>query len=132
MTLRQLLAVPLTGGETRRLGDFLGQPVHALAGIGNPERFFRELERQGLEIIRHPFPDHAPLGMDDVLFMDNYPVLMTEKDAVKCADFADQRHYFVPVTAELREKDAQMLMVKLNAVLGDRPSESGEGSEVKA
>lgn len=119
MTLRQLVAVPLAGGETRRLGEFEGQPVHALAGIGNPERFFRELEKQGLEIIRHPFPDHAALGMNDVLFMDNFPVLMTEKDAVKCADFADKRHFFVPVTAELRESDAQLLMNRLKPLLGD-------------
>lgn len=132
MTLRQLVAVPLTGGETRRLGEFKGQRVHALAGIGNPERFFRELENQGLEIIRHPFPDHAPLGMDDVLFMDNHPVLMTEKDAVKCADFADQRHYFVPVTAELKERDAQFLMDKLNAILGVKPGMTKPRSEVQA
>lgn len=118
MSLRQLVAVPLAGGETRRLGEFKGQPVHALAGIGNPERFFRELEKQGLAIIRHPFPDHAALTMDDVLFMDNHPVLMTEKDAVKCVDFADQRHYFVPVTAELRERDATKLMTRLAPALG--------------
>lgn len=117
MSLRQLVAVPLTGGETRRLSDFRGGPVHALAGIGNPERFFRQLENLDIEIIRHPFPDHAPLGMDDILFMDNYPVLMTEKDAVKCTAFADQRHFYVPVTAELRESDAQLMMDRLNAVL---------------
>lgn len=117
MNLRQLVAVPLAGGETKRLAEFRGKPVHALAGIGNPERFFRQLEQQGLEVIRHPFPDHARLGMDDILFMDDCIVLMTEKDAVKCVDFADQRHFFVPVTAELREHDAQQLMTNLVPVL---------------
>lgn len=122
MTLRQLVAVPLAGGETRRLGEFHGQKVHAVAGIGNPERFFRELEKQGLEVIRHPFPDHAALVMDDVLFMDDYPVLMTEKDAVKCADFADKRHFFVPVTAEMREADAQRLMTLMAPLLQAKDS----------
>lgn len=118
MRLRQLVAVPVAGGANRRLAEFVGTPVHALAGIGNPERFFRQLESLGLEVIRHPLPDHAVLTMDDVLFTDHYPVLMTEKDAVKCSEFADQRHYFVPVTAELRESDAQRLVDALRNRIG--------------
>ncbi len=117
MKLRQLVAVPVAGGETRRLADFAASPVHALAGIGNPERFFRQLEELGLEVIRHALPDHAELTMDDALFMDNLPVLMTEKDAVKCTEFADQRHFFVPVTAELRENDARNLINLIRPVL---------------
>lgn len=117
MRLRQLVAVPMAGGTNRRLADFAGSPVHAVAGIGNPERFFRQLESLGLEVIRHPMPDHAALTMDDILFTDHYPVLMTEKDAVKCTEFADQRHFFVPVTAELREADAQLLIDALRQAL---------------
>lgn len=128
MRLRQLVAVPMLGGENRRLADFAGSPVHAVAGIGNPERFFRQLESLGLEVIRHPKPDHAALTMDDILFTDHYPVLMTEKDAVKCTEFADQRHFFVPVTAELRENDAQLLIDALKqalAAVGSRPHDAG-------
>lgn len=117
MRLRQLVAVPVAGGENRRLAEFTGSPVHAVAGIGNPERFFRQLEGLGLELIRHPLSDHALITMDDILFTDHYPVLMTEKDAVKCSEFADQRHYFVPVTAELRESDAQRLIDTLQRSL---------------
>ncbi len=124
MKLRQLVTVPVMGGEARRLAEFRGAPVHALAGIGNPERFFRQLESHGLEIIRHPFPDHAPLVMNDILFMDNYPVLMTEKDAVKCLDFADQRHFYVPVTVDLREVDAQRIAEALAPVLAATATEA--------
>lgn len=97
----------------RPLGDFAGEPVHAVAGIGNPQRFFALLRSHGLELIEHPFPDHHPFGAGDLRFGDALPVLMTEKDAVKCRAFADARLWCVPVTAQLAEAASQALLARV-------------------
>ncbi len=94
-------AQALKGGERRLLAGFAGSTVHAVAGIGNPARFFSMLSRQGIHLIMHPFPDHHPFRPADLDFGDDLPVMMTEKDAVKCAAFADDRHWVVPVTAQI-------------------------------
>lgn len=87
--------------EERPLAEFAGTPVHALAGIGNPQQFFASLRAAGLCPTGHAFPDHHRYRREDIDFGDDRPVLMTEKDAVKCAGFADKRHWMVPVTAWL-------------------------------
>ena len=74
----------LNGSEIGNFADFHGQKVHAVAGIGNPERFFKLLESRGMLVTRHPLPDHAMISVDDVVFNDDLPVIMTRKDAVKC------------------------------------------------
>ncbi|HEB97741.1 MAG TPA: tetraacyldisaccharide 4'-kinase [Sedimenticola thiotaurini] len=79
------------------LEDFRGRRVHAVAGIGHPQRFFRLLQRQGLEVIAHPFPDHHPYRPSDLAFDDGLPILMTGKDAVKCRPFADARCWSLEV-----------------------------------
>ena len=89
--------------------QFRGEPVHAVAGIGHPQRFFSMLKGHGLEVIPHPFPDHHRFRPEDLEFGDERPVLMTEKDAVKCEDFAPSRCWMVPITAELPEIFAQRL-----------------------
>lgn len=76
-------------------------PVHAVCGIGNPERFFSTLRGQGLSLVEQVFADHHPFRADDLDFDDALPVVMTEKDAVKCRGFAKPSHWYVPVTAEL-------------------------------
>lgn len=83
------------------LREFVGAKVHAVAGIGNPDRFFDTLERAGLSVIRHPFPDHHRYQPDDLAFGDATPVLMTEKDAVKCREFASPECWAVPASAKL-------------------------------
>jgi tetraacyldisaccharide 4'-kinase len=107
-------------GGGRALGQFSGQRVHAVAGIGNPVRFFRALRAQGLEPIEHPFPDHHPFSAQDLAFGDDAPVLMTEKDAVKCAGFADARLWYVPVTAQFSAADAQQLLRRVLARIDGR------------
>ena len=98
--------------KTRPLESFRGAPVHAVCGIGHTERFFRTLESHGLTIIRHPFPDHHPFSESEIRFADGAPVLMTEKDAVKCERFADARHWHVPVEAvPSSELEARLLTV---------------------
>jgi tetraacyldisaccharide 4'-kinase len=75
--------------------------VHAVAGIGNPERFFTTLCQQGFGIITHPFPDHHRFTREDITFADQRPVFMTEKDAVKCLPLIDERHWCLKVQADL-------------------------------
>jgi subfamily B ATP-binding cassette protein MsbA len=65
-------------------GSKPGLLVHALAGIGNPHRFFASLGELGYKVIEHPFPDHHKFEVSELLFGDSLPVLMTEKDAIKC------------------------------------------------
>ncbi|MGN6519096.1 MAG: tetraacyldisaccharide 4'-kinase [Dokdonella sp.] len=96
------VAVPVQRAAlTRPLDAFAGQRVHAVAAIGNPERFFLSLRAHGIEVVPHPFPDHHAFAAADLAFGDGAPVLMTEKDAVKCVAFADAHHWCVPVRAEL-------------------------------
>jgi tetraacyldisaccharide 4'-kinase len=105
---KPLFAMTLQGDEAHRATDarerrslrkFAGQRVHAVAGIGDPARFFRYLERFGVQPVAHPFPDHHPFVAEDLEFGDEDPVLMTEKDAVKCKRFAKPHHWVLPVSA---------------------------------
>ncbi|HTL90764.1 MAG TPA: tetraacyldisaccharide 4'-kinase, partial [Steroidobacteraceae bacterium] len=108
-------AVSLDERERRSLASFQGERVHAVAGIGNPQRFFGELRGRGMEVIEHAFPDHHPLTAAEVTFADALPVLMTEKDAVKCRAFANPRLWYVPVSAQLAPHDAQELLTRVLA-----------------
>lgn len=111
MTLEAHDAIALVDGKTRRaLGAFAGQRVHAVAAIGNPRHFFATLRAHGLDPIEHPLPDHAALRREDIVFDDALPVLMTEKDAVKCVGLADERHWLVPVAATFSQADAARLL----------------------
>lgn len=86
---------------TRPLSAFRGQRVNAVAGIGDPKRFFNLLARRGIFVNPRPFPDHHRFTRAELDFGDGLPVLMTEKDAVKCASFAGADRWYVPVAAEL-------------------------------
>lgn len=101
--------------ETKKLSDFSHTRVHAVAGIGNPERFFSVLKKAGLDIIPHIFPDHHTYRSKDFNFAnnDNLPILMTEKDAVKCREFADKKYWYLPVTAKLSDYFSEKLLEKL-------------------
>lgn len=81
------------------LSDFAGRPAHAVAGIGNPSRFFASLAAHGIAVDGHPFADHHAFTRDDFTFADGCPVLMTDKDAVKCREFARANWWRVPVRA---------------------------------
>jgi tetraacyldisaccharide 4'-kinase len=94
--------------------------VHAVAGIGNPWRFFADLRGRGLDLVEHAFPDHHPFSAADLDFGDAQPVLMTEKDAVKCRAFADARLWYVPVTARFSDAQAAELLEKIAGKLGRR------------
>ncbi len=96
--------------QKRTLSAFYGAPSHAVCGIGNPDRFFEQLRSKGLEIIPHAFPDHHTYRPADIDFADDYPVLMTEKDAVKCVRFAAARHWYLPVNAVLPDSFSEALV----------------------
>lgn len=84
-----------------RLADF--PRAHAVAGIGNPDRFFHALRSAGIDVIEHAFPDHHAFAAADLDFGDGIPVVMTDKDAVKCRAFARQDWWRVPVRALLAD-----------------------------
>ncbi|MEQ1438628.1 tetraacyldisaccharide 4'-kinase [Fontimonas sp. SYSU GA230001] len=96
----------LAGGTERTLGSFAGQAVHAVAGIGHPPRFFAALRAAGLLVIEHAFADHHRYRATDLAFADELPVLMTEKDAVKCLRFARSGWWALAVDAHLASLDA--------------------------
>ena len=98
------------------LSAFWKTPVHAIAGIGNPEGFFESLNMAGLEIIPHPFPDHYDYTPVDISFDDDFPVLMTEKDAVKCSDFANRHCWAVTVSVEGDEGILDAVMKKITEI----------------
>ena len=110
MRLEAKDALSLIGGAIKTLREFAGHSVHAVAGIGNPERFFNMLRGYGIEVVGHPLPDHARLRAADISFPDGRPVLMTEKDAVKCAGFAGPQHWYVPVTASFEGGESKLLL----------------------
>lgn len=90
----------LDEGRREALAAFRGRPVTAVAGIGNPDRFFALLRGEGLEVDTRFYGDHHAFSADDAAQWGPGPVLMTEKDAVKCAPFAGPGFWFLPVDAD--------------------------------
>jgi tetraacyldisaccharide 4'-kinase len=113
MRLRPGDAQALRGARALPLSAFAGQRVHAVAGIGHPERFFSLLRGAGIAVVPHAFPDHHRYTRDDLAFGSDLPVLMTAKDAVKCVPFAGERCYSVPIRPELPEAFWVMLLDRL-------------------
>lgn len=109
--------VNLADGTRCALPAFAGRRVHAVAGIGNPPRFFALLRASGIELIEHAFADHHPFTAQDLAFEDDLPVLMTEKDAVKCGAFADARLWYLPVTARPEPAAAARLLERVLQLL---------------
>ncbi|OOY34014.1 tetraacyldisaccharide 4'-kinase [Solemya velum gill symbiont] len=93
--------VNLVTGERRPLSFWRYVLVHAVAGLGNPQRYFRILEEAGVEVTRHPFEDHHDYTSSDLDFSDENPIMMTEKDAVKCVDFADDSYWYLELDIDL-------------------------------
>jgi len=96
--------------------DFRSGPVHAVAGIGHPGRFFDSLRALGLDIRTHAFPDHHPYRAEDLEFGDLAPILMTEKDAVKCRSFAKSHYWVVAVEARPEPRLAAAIRQRLKEI----------------
>ena len=94
--------------------ELSGKKLHAIAGIGNPERFFAGLSRLGLAFSAHPFPDHHAFRAADLEFTDCDFVLMTEKDAVKCRHFGRRDLISVRVEAELDPALAELIVERIH------------------
>jgi tetraacyldisaccharide 4'-kinase len=104
MSLASSRVISLMSGQPITIEECLAAhpEVHAVAGIGHPERFFAMLEQYGFKIHRHPFGDHHAITEQDVSFDGDLPIVMTEKDAVKCGAFSTvlkQRLFYWPVEA---------------------------------
>lgn len=87
--------------RTASAAELQGLRLHAVAGIGHPQRFFDHLAGLGLQVTPHPFADHHPYSPRDLDFADCDALLLTEKDAVKCAPFADERYWALRVEARI-------------------------------
>ncbi|MFC2973651.1 tetraacyldisaccharide 4'-kinase [Azotobacter bryophylli] len=98
--LQPTALVHLSSGERRSLEHFpAGQVLHAVAGIGHPRRFFATLEALHWRPIPHAFADHARYSAELLHFSPALPIVMTEKDAVKCHSFATDDCWYLAVDA---------------------------------
>lgn len=104
----------LDNNKCESLDKLKGREIHAMAGIGNPERFFVQLEEEyGATVTPHAFSDHQAYQEEDLIFEDEKDVVMTEKDAVKCRRYASNNHWYIPITANLQDKFASELIALL-------------------
>jgi len=110
MSLAPRRLVGVATGEAMPPQALRGREVHAVAAIGNPGRFFGTLRGLGMQLREHPLPDHASPEAAVICFGDGLPVLMTEKDAVKCRDIAGPDHWYLEVGADLDPDDAATLL----------------------
>jgi len=95
-------------------------PVHAVAGIGDPKRFFDALTRQGLKVTPHAFADHHRFQSHEFAFPEPYPIMLTEKDAVKCLHLNCDRHWVIPLHAELESRALAWLRIQMEKVNGSQ------------
>jgi tetraacyldisaccharide 4'-kinase len=102
---------------TRPLAALAGQRVTAVAGVGNPQRFFALLRDHGLHLEERPYPDHHPFGEADVASWPPGPVVMTEKDAVKCRSYAGPDHWYLPVDAVIGDGFERQLSEQLKGLI---------------
>ena len=110
MTLQPTFFRHLRSGQRVAANDWTGSNrVHAVAGIGNPERFSATLTSLGLAPQLHRFADHHPFTAADLQFDDELPVVMTSKDAVKCEAFAPENVWVLEVAADLDARLVQAI-----------------------
>ena len=115
MTLRPAALVNLTTGETRPPEALENRGVRAVAGIGNPGRFFDTLRALGARVTERPFPDHHHFRPEDLGFHRGEWLVMTAKDAVKCRGIAPDNAWMLTVEAELSESFERRFLERLAA-----------------
>ncbi|WP_263262861.1 tetraacyldisaccharide 4'-kinase [Pseudomonas sp. RIT-PI-S] len=123
MTLEPVALVNLRSGEPVALSHFPpGQPMHAVAGIGNPRRFFSTLEGLNWRPTEHAFADHATYSETQLAFAPALPVVMTEKDAVKCRAFAQSDWWYLAVDAQPSPAFVAWFDARLASLVGHPPA----------
>ncbi len=100
--------------DRRRAADFAGRRVHAVAGIGDPNRFFLHLMKLGLKPVPHPFPDHHPFKPADLDFAGDEPVLMRDTAALKWRGAPRPQWWVLPVSARLDPAFGDWLLGRVN------------------
>lgn len=113
MHMRGDTLINLATGERKLLQTLTGQSVRVVTGIGNPQRFIHTLEQAGLQVVPCIYPDHHAFSGKELHFGDTQPILMTEKDAVKCRPFANPQCWYLPVEAALDAELTQTLLTHL-------------------
>ncbi len=109
--------VHLKSGKSYSIENWpMHKQVHAVAGLGNPGRFFDLLDKLGFDIIRHPFPDHHNFLSSDIFYLDHLPIVMTEKDASKCKDFDNNKIWYLKIDADINNKFIDNLDKKLKSI----------------
>jgi tetraacyldisaccharide 4'-kinase len=115
----------LKTNELRSLQSLSGQLVHVVTGIGNPDSFLNALKAYGIQAVARVLPDHAAIRLGDLQFDDALPVLMTAKDAVKCAKLhVDERYWVVDADAVLDDIATHKLIAGIEARIKNCRSES--------
>ena len=110
--------VHLKSGKSYGVEDWpMHNQVHAVAGLGNPGRFFDLLEKLGFDIVRHPYPDHHNFDSSDLFYLDHLPIIMTEKDASKCKDFDNNKIWYLKIDADVNNKFIDQLQSKLEEII---------------
>jgi tetraacyldisaccharide 4'-kinase len=115
--LRATGAVALGGGARLGLGAFAGRKVWAVAGIGNPERFLAELRRHGIEPLAVEVPDHGRTDLALLRARADWPILMTEKDAVKYLPGADEDVWYLPAEVVMSAEVERVVLTRVLAAL---------------
>lgn len=113
MQMRGDTLVNLATDQAQPLTAWAGKIVHVVTGIGNPQRFLYTLELAGLQVIPHLYPDHYAFTGTELGFSDTHPIIMTEKDAVKCRPFAGHNAWYLPIEAVPDEALAHALLTRL-------------------
>ena len=109
--------IHLKSGKSYLIKDWpMHKQVHAVAGLGNPGRFFDLLARLGFEITRNSFPDHHNFDEEDLNFLDHLPIIMTEKDASKCRSFNNNKIWYLTIEADVSDKFIAELDLKLKSL----------------
>lgn len=117
--------VQMQTGEAQNLSALAGQKVNAVAGIGNPQRFLNTLAECDIQGELRCFPDHHAYHAGELVFDNNRPVVMTEKDAVKCKAFAQPDWYYLAISAVLPETFWSALNQRIERIIEQKKSRFG-------
>lgn len=136
MKLEPLFLINLLSGERKpfRGAPFnIGTRIHAISGIGNPQRFFDLLQQLPFHVETHAFPDHHRFTSEDfeaLVMPDNETIVMTEKDAVKCVEFARPNFWYVSVAVKLPAEFEALLLEQIGSLVREAAARAalGQGS----